>query len=196
MKLRDDELGGCGICHVDSTIETAKSREKATRKTVSGFSLYLGCHRRKKSPPKHCVSFKGFWCFFVMQHHVFCFVDMFVCVFCWNAKMWMCLLNVLTPKDKLVTKGPVQSNTAELCHLLYIDGMKHQRPKVWSQHHPFWWATILTRIPTLSFSLLPFKAMELADPPLKLLFSLYINIENPKNKTHPQDHMFVLMLGW
>jgi len=23
-----------------------------------------------------------------------------------------------------------------------------------------------------------------------------INIENPKNKTHPQDHMFVLMLGW
>ena len=46
MKLRDDELGGCGICHVDSTIETAKSREKATRKTVSGFSLYLGCHRK------------------------------------------------------------------------------------------------------------------------------------------------------
>jgi len=41
MKLRDDELGGCGICHVDSTIETAKSREKATRKTVSGFSLWL-----------------------------------------------------------------------------------------------------------------------------------------------------------
>eukprot|EP00434_Breviolum_minutum_P014203 symbB.v1.2.012523.t2/scaffold852.1/size193270/1 len=41
MKLRDDELGGCGICHVDSTIETAKSREKTARKTVSGFSLWL-----------------------------------------------------------------------------------------------------------------------------------------------------------
>ena len=41
MKLRDDALGGCGICHVDSTIETAGG--KATRKTgKTGFVLCLG----------------------------------------------------------------------------------------------------------------------------------------------------------
>lgn len=89
MKLRDDELGGCGICHVDSTIETAKSREKTARKTVSGFSLYLGCHGKNHQKRTLCffMFFERLFGAFVMQHHVFCFVDTFVCArFFWKCE--------------------------------------------------------------------------------------------------------------
>lgn len=90
MKLRDDELGGCGICHVDSTIETAKSREKATRKTVSGFSLYLGWNYEKNRHQNHVLLRSMLFGCFVMQNHVFCFAGMFVCVCVFFFEMRIC----------------------------------------------------------------------------------------------------------